>query len=219
MGEEETVSASTGTKPLSDRDLRVSDSEREHVVGVLQKAIGRGMLDLDEFTERTDVALAARTRGELNAVLADLPGLIHRDAIRQSAPHAYGPPPNFGSRVPGEPLVLNSKYSSLVRSGPWLVPQTLVVRNKYGSTKLDFTNAQVEYPTVYIELDSKWGSVEIIIPEHAAVDVNAITEVKFGSLEDKTHSNGREGNPRFVVSGRVHGGSLVIKHPRRGLFG
>jgi hypothetical protein len=219
MGEEETVSASTGTKPLSDRDLRVSDSEREHVVGVLQKAIGRGMLDLDEFTERTDVALAARTRGELNAVLTDLPGLVHRDAVRQSVPSGYGPPRNFATNLPGEPLVLNAKYSSLVRSGPWLVPQALVVRNKYGSTKLDFSQAQVDYPVVYIELDAKWGSVEIIIPEHAAVDVNAITEVKFGSLEDKTHSNGREGNPRYVVSGRVHGGSLVIKHPRRGLFG
>ncbi|MFC7618392.1 DUF1707 domain-containing protein [Actinokineospora soli] len=30
---------------------------------MLQKAIGRGLLDLDEFTRRTDVALASRTRG------------------------------------------------------------------------------------------------------------------------------------------------------------
>lgn len=217
MGEEETVSASTGTKPLSDRDLRVSDSEREHVVGVLQKAIGRGMLDLDEFTERTDVALAARTRGELNAVLTDLPGLVHRDAVRPAASYQYGPPA-FGGPQPGQPLELNAKYSSLIRSGPWVVPQALVVRNKYGSTKLDFSQARVDFPVVYIELDAKWGSVEIIIPEHASVDVNAITEVKFGSLEDKTRTNGHEGNPRFVVSGRVHGGSLVIRHPRRGVF-
>jgi hypothetical protein len=196
----------------------VSDSEREHVVGVLQKAIGRGMLDLDEFTERTDVALAARTRGELNAVLADLPGLVHRDAVRQPAASAYGPPPAFGKAMSGQPLVLNAKYSSLVRSGPWLVPEALVVHNKYGSTKLDFTNAQVPHAVVYIELDARWGSVEIIIPAHAAVDVNAITEVKFGSLEDKTRSNGMAGNPRYIVSGRVHGGSLVVRHPRRGLF-
>jgi hypothetical protein len=67
------------------RNLRVSDSEREHVVGLLQRAIGRGMLDLDEFTERTDVALAARTRGELNAVLVDLPGLTHREAAATMA--------------------------------------------------------------------------------------------------------------------------------------
>ena len=43
MGEEETVAAApaTETKPLSERDIRVSDAEREHVVEVLKKAIGR----------------------------------------------------------------------------------------------------------------------------------------------------------------------------------
>ena len=220
MGEEETVAAEplTETKPLSERDLRVSDDEREHVVGVLQKAIGRGMLDLDEFTERTDKALAARTRGELNAVLTDLAGLFHPAAAVATAPSyaSYPPPVGF---APGQRFELNAKYSSLHRSGPWVVPAEMVVRNKYGSTKLDFTEAQVQTPVVRIELDAKWGSVEIIIPEHAAVDTNSITEIKFGALEDKTRSNGRMGNPRFVLTGRVHGGSLVIRHPRRGLFG
>ncbi|WP_326945384.1 MULTISPECIES: DUF1707 SHOCT-like domain-containing protein [unclassified Amycolatopsis] len=221
MGEEETttVQPATETKPLSERDLRVSDDEREHVVGVLQKAIGRGMIDLDEFTERTDRALASKTRGELNTVLADLAGLYHPAAAGAAAP-SYAPPVGFsGGYVPGQRFELNAKYSSLHRGGPWVVPSEMVVRNKYGSTKLDFTEAQVQSPVVHIELDAKWGSVEIVIPEHAAVDVNAISDVKFGSMEDKTHSNGRMGNPRYVLSGRVHGGSLVIRHPRRGLFG
>ncbi|MEV6440721.1 DUF1707 domain-containing protein [Amycolatopsis sp. NPDC051716] len=220
MGEEETTTAEpvTETKPLSERDLRVSDDEREHVVGVLQKAIGRGMLDLDEFTERTDRALASRTRGELNAVLADLAGLYHPAAALTAAP-SYAPPVGYGGYSTGQRFELNAKYSSLHRGGPWVVPSELVVRNKYGSTKLDFTEAQVQSPVVHIELDAKWGSVEIIIPEHAAVDLNAISDVKFGAMEDKTRSNGRMGNPRYVLSGRVHGGSLVIRHPRRGLFG
>lgn len=218
MAEEETTGAETATetKPLTARDIRVSDAEREHVVGVLQKAIGLGMLNLDEFTERTDKALAARTRGDLNAVLTDLPGLVHPEA----AP-SYQTPAHTGTTTyaPGQRLELNAKYSSLQRSGPWLVPPALVVRNKYGSTKLDFTEAQVSTPVVEIELDSKWGSVEVIIPPHAAVDYNAITEIKFGSLDDKTGSNGRAGTPRYVFTGRVHGGSLVIRNPRRGLFG
>ena len=65
--------------PIDPRELRVSDAERAHVVNVLQKAIGHGLLSLDEFTERTDTALAAKTRGELNAVLVDLPGVTHTD--------------------------------------------------------------------------------------------------------------------------------------------
>ncbi|SEP51997.1 DUF1707 SHOCT-like domain-containing protein [Amycolatopsis saalfeldensis] len=220
MGEEETTAAETATetKPLTARDIRVSDDEREHVVGVLQKAIGLGMLNLDEFTERTDRALASRTRGELNAVLADLPGLTHPEAA--PAPYAApGAPSYTRSWAPGQRMELNAKYSSLHRSGPWQVPPAMVVRNKYGSTKLDFTEARTSTPVVEIELDSKWGSVEIIIPAQAAVDYNSITEIKFGSLDDKTGSNGRPGTPRYVLTGRVHGGSLVIRHPRRGFFG
>ncbi|MDT8910479.1 DUF1707 domain-containing protein [Amycolatopsis sp. PS_44_ISF1] len=216
MGEEETTTADTATetKPLTARDIRVSDDERDHVVGVLQKAIGLGLLDLDEFTERTDRALASRTRGELNAVLADLPGLTHPES---------GPPPYAAEHTryhaPGQRLELNAKYSSLHRRGPWEVPAALLVRNKYGSTKLDFTEARTSTPVIEIELDSKWGSVEIVIPPHASVDCNSITEIKFGSLEDKTGSNGRAGNPRYVITGHVHGGALVIRNPRRGLFG
>lgn len=73
----------TGQAGVNPRDLRVSDDEREHVVSLLQRAIGRGLIDLDEFTERTDIAYNAMTRGQLNIVLADLPGLVHVDAPRR----------------------------------------------------------------------------------------------------------------------------------------
>jgi hypothetical protein len=200
MGEE------TETKPLDPRDLRVSDEEREHVVAVLQKAIGRGVMNLDEFSERTDIALAAKTRGELNAVLVDLPWLVHSDAGTHFPPAA--------ART-GQRLALSAQYSSMVRSGPWVVPPEVFVRNKYGSTKLDFTRAEIQSPTVHIELDSKWGSVEVIVPEHAAVDLDAITDVKYASVNDRTGSDGRTGNPRLVFSGRLKGGSLTVRHPRR----
>lgn len=198
------------------RNLRVSDTEREHVVALLQKAIGRGMLDLDEFTERTDIALAARTRGELNAVLVDLPGLVHTDAITRH------PPPSMPAGEvphPGERVELKAHGSSLVRKGRWYVPPELLVRNKYGETKLDFSEAEVASPVVHVELDTKWCSVHVTIPEHASVDLNGVTELKWSSIDDKTNSTGKPGTPRFVFSGRVHGGSLVLRYPRRGLFG
>jgi hypothetical protein len=37
-----------------------SDAEREHVIDLLQRAVGQGMLDLAEFSDRTDAVLAAR---------------------------------------------------------------------------------------------------------------------------------------------------------------
>src|SRR3954469_12684443 len=80
------------TSPGPARDLRVSDDERHHVVSLLEKATGRGLIDLDEFTTRVDTALAARTRGELNAVLVDLPGLVHPEG------RVHPPPPRTGRR-------------------------------------------------------------------------------------------------------------------------
>jgi hypothetical protein len=63
---------------INPRDLRVSDAEREHVAGLLNRALERGLLDLDEFSTRLTAAMAARTRGELNALLLDLPGVVVR---------------------------------------------------------------------------------------------------------------------------------------------
>jgi len=52
---------------------RASDSDRDRVVSVLRDHCAVGRLTLDEFSERTGAALVARTRGDLDAVLADLP--------------------------------------------------------------------------------------------------------------------------------------------------
>ena len=85
------------------------------------------MLSLDEFTERTDTALAAKTRGELNAVLVDL-----RRRRRTPTPE---------SPVAEKPVELRANMSTLKRNGHWTVPRELVVYNRLGSTELDFTEA------------------------------------------------------------------------------
>jgi hypothetical protein len=203
------------------RGLRVSDAEREHVVELLKTAIGRGMLTLDEFSERADIAYAARTRGELNDVLTDLPGLTHPEAppavYGTPAGGVTGMPPTSPSYAAGESLVVRAHGSNLVRKGQWTVPASLVVRNRYAETRLDFTEAVITSQTVQVELDVKWGAVHIVVPDHAAVDLNALQDIKWSSINDKTRGN--VGTPRFVVTGRLYGGTLHVRHPRRGLFG
>ena len=55
-------------------DIRVGDREREEMSERLAKAHSLGQLTLDEFDERVVRAHDARTRGELAAIAADLPG-------------------------------------------------------------------------------------------------------------------------------------------------
>ena len=57
------------------RDMRVSDEDRHAVVDELRVHFGVGRLDLAEFEDRTNAALAARIRGELDPLLDDLPYL------------------------------------------------------------------------------------------------------------------------------------------------
>lgn len=53
--------------------LRVSDAEREQVVNLLREHTADGRLSLDEFSQRSQVAYAARTRTDLDALTHDLP--------------------------------------------------------------------------------------------------------------------------------------------------
>lgn len=53
--------------------LRASDADREHVAEQLRNAAAEGRLLAEELEHRLGAALTARTYGELDAVVADLP--------------------------------------------------------------------------------------------------------------------------------------------------
>ena len=55
------------------RDLRVSDAERQAVVRRLERALRDGRLTIVEFDERVQGVYAARVRSELEALTEDLP--------------------------------------------------------------------------------------------------------------------------------------------------
>jgi hypothetical protein len=53
--------------------VRASDDDRQRVIDSLQRHTTAGRLTLDEFSERVDVVVAARTLQDLAAATADLP--------------------------------------------------------------------------------------------------------------------------------------------------
>lgn len=57
------------------RDERVSDDERDSVAHLLAEAFSQGRLTSVELEERVDLALSARTRGQLDDALQGLGGL------------------------------------------------------------------------------------------------------------------------------------------------
>jgi hypothetical protein len=53
-------------------EVRASDADRDRVVDVLRAAVGDGRLTADEFGERMEATLSARTLGVLALLTADL---------------------------------------------------------------------------------------------------------------------------------------------------
>ena len=60
--------------PQAGQAIRASDAERDQVVAQLQRHFADGRLTQAELGERVGAALAARTRDQLRALTADLPG-------------------------------------------------------------------------------------------------------------------------------------------------
>jgi Domain of unknown function (DUF1707) len=61
---------------MADRpDLRASDEQREHAAQEIREHFAAGRLSDEELSDRVQAAYAARTQGDLEALLADLPKL------------------------------------------------------------------------------------------------------------------------------------------------
>src|SRR5918996_5817234 len=67
-------------------DLLASDAERERVAEALRTHAAAGRLDPEELEERLGLAFAARTRGDLVPLVADLPGPTERPRRPRTVP-------------------------------------------------------------------------------------------------------------------------------------
>jgi hypothetical protein len=202
------------------RNLRVTDAEKEHVGQLLQRAVGQGMLSLGEFTERMDTALAAKTRGELNSVLADLPGMqIAEDQRPQRQPYPSAQAPGAPRTVAGGSSDLargasdiRGTMSTVTRKGPWNVPPQLRIQSKMSTVTLDFTQAVMSTQVVEITVDDYCSTLTLVLPPEATVDLNAVETVG-GSATNKVRSGPPVGRLHLVVRGKIRFGSITAKHP------
>jgi hypothetical protein len=72
-------------------EQRVADSDRDRTVTLLREHVVEGRLTRDEFSERVGLALEARTRGDLQATLANLPDVAtpQPETMRRKARHWF----------------------------------------------------------------------------------------------------------------------------------
>ena len=73
--------------------MRAGDGDREVVAGQLKAALDEGRLDLHEYDERLQRTYAAKTFGELDPLVTDLPGTIpaQQSRLQPVQPSAAAP--------------------------------------------------------------------------------------------------------------------------------
>ncbi len=189
--------------PLAER---VADADRDRTVTQLRESVVEGRLTLDEFSERVGSALQAKTRGDLLAILADLP------QARQTTDHLPEPGTARPKRKRRWYVAVMSGHST---KGRWRVSGKTNAVAVMGGCDMDLRQAEIEGPEVEITAVAFWGGIDITVPEGFEVELRGFS---FMGGRDLTLRDVPivPGSPRIVVNGfAVMGGIDVKSRPNR----
>jgi Domain of unknown function (DUF1707) len=186
-------------------ELRASHEDRDRVAELLRVAAGDGRLSAEELDERLEKALNARTYGELEELGRDLPAVP-------------GFVPGLVDAKPKDLVRIDCRSGNAKRDGPWLVPRRIEVRVTSGHVKLDFTEAVITQPSLFIDAEVRSGGLKLLTKPGIVVDADDVA-VRSGRV--KVQAPWGPGVPvilRIVVSGKVGSGRLKARPPRRAFW-
>jgi hypothetical protein len=166
--------------------IRASDGDREAAAARLNEAVGDGRLTLQEFSERLALAYAARTRGELTPLTADLPAT---DPVRG---------PGRLRRV-----MLGIFWDSR-RAGPQPLEDEITAIALLGDAIIDLREAKATSKGITIRAYALLNDVDVIVPEGVAVELSGVAVV--GDNRNMARPV-PAGTSRFVV--KIHGHALL----------
>jgi Cell wall-active antibiotics response 4TMS YvqF/Domain of unknown function (DUF1707) len=167
---------------------------------------------LTELNDRLDALYAAKTYGELEPVVADLPDAARAASVLPAQPTSRTVQP----RVGGTPVARTAKavFSGFTRRGQWVVPTHYTVKTVFGGAELDLRQARLESPDVTIEIKAVFGGVEVIVPEDviAIVDGTAV----FGGFDDQVSTSQPSTGPVVRIGGKAVLGGVSVQRRASG---
>ncbi|MFD8479518.1 DUF1707 domain-containing protein [Kitasatospora sp. NPDC059673] len=182
-------------------ELRASHADRDRVADILRVAAGDGRLTAAELDERLEVALSARTIGELAVLTADLPtASLSVDGVAAEVKDV---------------LRIEQKWSPVKRVGRWVVPRRLVLDVEWCDVTLDFTQAVITQDTLQIDVDMRGKTLTLIVAPGVVVDTDGLT-LEFSRVRNRqTPDPATPTTLRVELVGRKNFGRVVVRHPRR----
>lgn len=176
--------------------VRVGDRERRAVDDRLMAAVGDGVLTLHEYDERSAALWSARTRGELDQLVADLPAEPVAAAAR--APHA----PVDGSRSRRVVAVMSDdRLSGALTPGQDVRGYALM-----GRAVIDLRRGDLP-DSVQVRVRALMGGVEVLVPAGADVHLSG-----FSLMGDRTVEVGASDGPSVHVDAVAVMGSVKVSH-------
>jgi class 3 adenylate cyclase len=170
-------------------DVRIGDDDRQRVIDALSRHTGHGRLTLDEFAELAGRVYAARTRRDLDEVLAGLPDDVDirprvaaSDAAMGRAGDADSSPPETTPSPPRRRFV--AIMGGTAARGRWRAPGRITAFAFWGHVKVDLRQAVIDERVVEVTAWAVMGSVEVVVPDGIPVDLDGM--VLMGGSSDNT---------------------------------
>ncbi len=161
-------------------ELRVGDRERRATDDRLRAALDDGVLTLVEYDERTKDCWAARTRRDLDVLVADLPEsdasplaspTIHEDA----APPVPRPPREARRPQLGKLVIPGIALAVIVFGG------VNVLGADDGASVFGSRTVTVAATQDQVQVASLFGSTEVVVPDGVTVRTTGL--MMFGSVD------------------------------------
>lgn len=141
--------------------LLASDEDRERTAQTLRRAAGEGRLTVEELEERLHAVYAARTHGELEPLVADVPAVGERPAGRVVV--------RRGERGTRWLVAIMGGHD---RTGHWRLAERCTVVNVMGGSDLDLNDVELADDEVVLTVFSLMGGSEIHVPDGLNVEVS-----------------------------------------------
>ena len=169
------------------------------MIGLLSEAAADGRLTLSEHAERSELALAARTLGELTSLTADL-------ALPSGQPIRLYPRNS-----------VTAAFARERRDGRWVVPEFFSVTAFFGNVVLDLRDAVLQKQRIAIDAVAIAGQIRLIVPAGLAVELVGRSIAGTRSVRSKTRAatRGALGNVVIEVRTRTLCGTVKVVTARR----
>ncbi|MEU3185872.1 DUF1707 domain-containing protein [Streptomyces sp. NPDC006923] len=197
-------------------EIRASDAERERVAERLREAVAEGRLDMEEFDERLEAALKARTHGELAPLVRDLPAPGTTTDVAR-APETDGS--DYAARTGRSQATSRGAFAfwgGFGRKGTWTVGRAFTAVVLQAGGEIDLREARFEDRDVVIRCFTVMGGVQVVVPPDMDVEVRG-----FGLMGGFAETGEAEGpvspaSPRVIVTGFALMGGVGVERKLRG---